>query len=565
MSANVEMSTPSRYPENLSHHNAFTSPSQFLVPFSVYETLPGDSFEVDPAAVVELMPFNSLFFGDIKANFDTFFVSTRTIYGDEFMKWFMLRKLQIPTVSIRDTVPGANPVTISIDNQYWKLLDMLGYPIGMQSGAGTNDPQYVNPTKFFGYFKIVRDYYLDPTLDQELIGKIDNQLSLLTLEVACQRMNVRKSDIDENLDTLQASMNTYAESAFGALFRLFGQYDAVNNPVSCLVQRRLKRDYFTSLLPNLQFGEPMRIPIEGPFVNDDTSSNTPHRLYATGSEGSIKADPTASGEFDPYAGPVYVIPGTIRDLQRIEDVQRFLERLNFAGGDGAHPKDLYEAIYGESPDSITLGRSVWIDSFDRDVLMSEVVQTAPASGDDNFLGSKAANGQIAAKGSKYSVFTKEHGYIMHMFSLMPRVFYAYCPRDTFKHDFADFYLPDLAMIGEQEVLGRELISQVDMTDQSDADGEFYSEKLVGYQPRYEEYRRRPNELHGGFRTSEAAQMIHGRVFDGQVNLNEDFIQYPNDGFNQIFAYINPQADTCFVHMIMEIHAVRPVIDNPTRV
>lgn len=558
MSQNVEMSTPSKYPHDLSHFNAFSSPSQFLIPFSPLETLPADFHHFDPSLVVEMFPFNSLFFGQITANVDTFFVSLRTIYGDQFYKWFLLRKVKVPTVRLRDVIPGSTVVHPAITNQYWKLLDMLGYPINITSGAGTVNPYPVNPTKFFAYFKIVRDYYLDPTLDTELIGKIDDALYSIQLDSIFSSLGFGPSEVPDNLDQVQMALDANAETAFHDLWRINGEFTEAN-PTSCLIQRRIRRDYFTSLLPNLQFGEPMRVPVEGPFANDTQGNaqglivNTQRVVIADNSQASFAAS------------PVYVTGGSIRDLQRVESVQKFLERLNFAGGDGAHPKDLLDAIYGESPENITLGRSVWIDSFDRQVIMQEVVQNAPSNGADNFLGSKAANGTIAAQGKPYSIFCKEHGYVINMFSLMPTVYYAYCPRDSFKHDFADYYLPDLAMIGEQEVLGQELISQVDHTDESEADGTYYTEELIGYQPRYQEYRKRPNELHGAFRTAEAAQMLHGRIFNKKVNLNPDFITYPNEAFNQIFAYINPQADTCYVDVYSEIHSERPVIDNPTRV
>lgn len=558
MAQDVEMSTPSKYPENLSHHVAFTAASQLLTPYDPIETLPGDSFEIKESSVVELAPFNSIFFGDVKANYDTFFVSSRTLYGDLWYKYFLLRIAKYPAVNLYDVVvptPGVAP--ISITNQYWKVLDMLKYPIGVFSGTGTAYPWTVNPTKFFAYWKIVRDYYVDPTLDVDIIDKLDDSFALLKFERAISDLNLEPSQISESIDSIMAQFNSNVQNA---MISIWDNFDISTDfvPIN-LFQRRLKRDYFTSLLPNLQFGEPLRIPVDGPFIDDTNGIRQDLQAYGTGNTKYI-----VSGSSSVEVGTsAYVVPGTIRDLQRIESVQKFLERLNFAGGEGAHPKDLLEAIYGESPDDITIGRAIWLNSFDKDVLMSEVVQTSNGSQDSDPLGTKVANGQIASSGNTFSVFTKEHGYIINMYSLMPRVYYAYNARDSFKFDFADYYLPDLSMIGEQEVLGRELITQGNA--QQLVDDDFPQDLLVGYQPRYQEYRQIPNSIHGGFRTTEAQQMLHGRVFNDRVNLNSDFIQLPNEKFNQIFSYINPAYDTSFVHMIMEIHAVRPVIDNPTRV
>lgn len=559
MAQDVEMSTPSKYPENLSHHVAFTAASQLLTPYDPIETLPGDSFEIKESSVVELAPFNSIFFGDVKANYDTFFVSSRTLYGDLWYKYFLLRIAKYPAVNLYDLVPPPSSIPVSITNQYWKILDMLKYPIGITSSYGTAYPWTINPTKFFAYWKIIRDYYVDPTLDVDVIDKLDDAFALLKFDRAISDLNLEPSQISENITNIMAQFVSNVANAWRALWQ---DFDITSDfiPIN-LFQRRLKRDYFTSLLPNLQFGEPLRIPVDGPFI--DSSNGVRNSLTkVTDVSGEPKSIIGYNNDF-PAVGSAYVVPGTIRDLQRIESVQKFLERLNFAGGEGAHPKDLLEAIYGESPDDITIGRAIWLNSFDKDVIMSEVVQTSNGSQDSDPLGTKVANGQIASSGNTFSVFTKEHGYIINMYSLMPRVYYAYNARDSFKFDFADYYLPDLSMIGEQEVLGRELITEGNVQEQVGDD--YPQDLLVGYQPRYQEYRQIPNSIHGGFRTTEAQQMLHGRVFDNRVNLNSDFIQLPNEKFNQIFSYINPAYDTSFVHMIMEIHAVRPVIDNPTRV
>lgn len=563
----VLMSIPSKNPENLSHNNVFTAASQQCTPYSPQETLPGGFYQYNPSMIVELFPYSGLFFGETKVHSDSFFCSYRSLYGDEWYKWFLLDKLKMPSVDL-SMVWGANtPPPAEMTNQAWKLFDMLGYPVAVRNSSAANYPCPINPTKFFMYWRIMRDYYMDPVLDEELINIFDGFFELLN--VSCITYAETSNSLSYFMylgdsQTVQDFFDAQCSSVFISII----DYIVNNQSYISTFQRRIKKDYFTTLLPNLQFGEPMRVPVEGPFIDSASGDR-----YAVGYQGQTTSDGHAAISAGKAGGTsgitsgqnAYVLGGTIRDLQRLESVQRFLERLNFAGGNGANIKDLSEAIFGESPDAVSLNRSFWIDSFSRDVMLSEVVQTSNNENDSDPLGTKTANGIVASKGPQFSIFTKEHGYIMHIFTLMPSVYYAYCPRDSFKRNLQDYYLPDLAFIGEQEVLGRELITEGNGQTADPDTGLFPQEDLIGYQPRYDEYRHRPNELHGAFRTSQLQYMIHGRVFDDKVNLNSDFIVYPNERFNQMFSYVNPQADTCMVKVGLRCFAEIPVVDNPTRV
>lgn len=560
----VVMSVPSKNPFNLSRNIVFTAASQQCTPVSPGETLPGGFYEFDPSIIVELFPYSGLFFGETKIHMDSFFCSARSIYGDVWYKWFLLDKLKMPNVNLNEVWSASTPPPADITNQVWKLFDMLGYPIMCRSSQSENSVP-VNPTKFFIYWRIMLDYYMDPVLDESLIQKFDSFFEQLSVSW------MLGSDSGATVSTLisQGYTDRVQDILDYECLRIFKEiieYIAGHNAMISTFQRRIKRDYFTSLLPNLQFGEPMRVPVQGPFIDSPTGEPQPIVAQSFGGTTYQNVGLLARGDQPATQNePAYVLGGTIRDLQRLESVQRFLERLNFAGGNGANLKDLSEAIFGESPDAVSIHRSMWIDSFSRDVMLSEVVQTSNNESDSDPLGTKTANGMVASKGPHFSVFTKEHGYIMHIFSLMPSVYYAYCPRDTFKRNLQDYYLPDLAFIGEQEVLGRELITEGNNQSADTDTGLFPQEELIGYQPRYDEYRHRPNELHGAFRTSQLQYMIHGRVFNDKVNLNSDFIVYPNERFNQMFSYVNAQADTCMVKVGLKCFAELPVVENPTRV
>lgn len=553
----VLLPLPSKNPFSLSHNEYFSAPAQKLIPVCPIETLPGDSFEGHEDLIVEMMPFNNIFFGECEAHVDVFHVSLRDIYGDNWMKYFLLGKAKLPMVTL-DFYRSTIDPNMNIDNQYFKLFDMLGYPVENLRVDGSTGI-HVNPTKIIMYFKIIRDYYLDPSLDVDWIDSYDENLNyiLRAFDDACSNLSsFAPSDVLSSIDNIQSMFDNSVQEYVSKFFFLPTTTSIPDN----LFHRRLRRDYFTSILPNLQFEDPMHIPIESIGLADGNPNHILSTSGATNAQGqaAVGIGKVGSGTAVDANRPVVVTGGTIRDLQRIESLQAFKERLNFAGGEGSHAKDLYEAIYGESPDNITIGRSRWLHSYRRSVILSEVVQTSNGDSDSDPLGTKVANGVIASRGDNFSVFFKDFGYMFTMFSLMPKVAYSSCPRDTFKSALSDFYVPDLSLIGEQEVLQREI------SDMHDAMSEDKYMELFGYQQRYQEYREIPDRFHGAFRTPVANTMIFGRSFDGPVNLNADFLEYSNKQFNRIFSYTKESADVCFVNMRFQLGAVRPVIDNPTR-
>lgn len=557
-SQNVTLPVPSQSPHDYSHVVYTTMPSQYVVPIGhPIKMIPNSFHRNNPSMIVELFPFNSVFFGDMEAHVDTFFVALRDIYGDEFMKWWLLKKLDLPIIDLKPYILSSEQ--LSITSQHWKLLDVLGYPIQWpESGSGMYpEHMYIEPTKLFMYWKIIHDYYCDPTLDGDLLTSIENALEPLNLYYLTGSDDVStaksvKEQVLENHDSFYSAFCYAANQAFGLL------WDSTPSAVN-LFQRRLRKDYFKTILPNLTFGAPMRVPVDGPFLDD--KNGVPKNLrISSASNTQIIAEGLATDFNHTNPSSVYVTGGSIRELMQREDIQRYMDRLNFAGGDGSHQKDLYEALYGDSPDHMTLGRAYWINSYRRSVMMQEVVQTSNNDNDSDPLGTKAANGTIATRGEGFTMYCKDYGYIFDLFSLMPKVAYAFNPRGSFRSSVTDWYIPDLQLIGEQEVLMKDVSSLSGVADNPASD----PDELFGYQPRYQELREKADEIHSGFRTVQAGVMIHGQEFPGEVNLNEDFIQYPNELFNRVFSYINPQADTCYLKYIYDWQCELPLTDNPTR-
>jgi len=106
----------------------------------------------------------------------------------------------------------------------------------------------------------------------------------------------------------------------------------------------------------------------------------------------------------------------------------------------------------------------------------------------------------------------------------------------------DFYWPALAHIGEQAVLNKEIVAQ--------GSGNFIQdEETFGYQERFAEYRYRPSQITGLFRSN------HSQTLDAW-HLSQDFASLPS--LNASFIEDNPPIDRITAvpsepHFILDVH------------
>lgn len=111
----------------------------------------------------------------------------------------------------------------------------------------------------------------------------------------------------------------------------------------------------------------------------------------------------------------------------------------------------------------------------------------------------------------------------------------------------DRYWPSLAHLGEQEILNSEIYYQ----DQSvlNADGTPVNEDVFGYQERYAEYRYRPSQITGQFRSTSALPL-------DAWHLSQEFTTLPVLG--DTFIQENPPVDRIIAvpsepHFILDSH------------
>ena len=165
------------------------------------------------------------------------------------------------------------------------------------------------------------------------------------------------------------------------------------------------------------------------------------------------------------------------------------------------------------------------------------------------LASMAGHGISVGSTHEFTRFFEEHGLVLGIMSVMPKTAYQQgTPRMFTKFDKFDYYFPEFAHLGEQEIKNKELYT---------TDDQAYNEGTFGYTPRYAEYKYRESRVCGDFR--DQLNYWHlGRIFGSAPNLNSTFVHPDSTSLNRIFAVQDDNTQHLWCQVYHNIKAVRPM-------
>ncbi len=317
--------------------------------------------------------------------------------------------------------------------------------------------------------------------------------------------------------------------------------DGPDDPADFALLRRGKRhDYFTAALPWPQKGPAVPLPLTGnaPVKGIGSESQTfgaaAETVYETGGTGSVVYPANTSRGFyssganafhareddnNPgfpaiFADLSAVTAATINELRQAWQIQRLFERD--ARG-GSRYTEIIRSHFGViSPDQ-RLQRPEFLGGGSSPIIVNPVAQTSSTDATSP-QANLAAIGTVTAQGHGFSKSFTEHCLILGLCMVRADLNYQQgLNRMWSRRDRFDFFWPVLAHIGEQAVLSKEIY----------ADGTGDDELVWGYQERYAEYRYKPSQITGKFRsnTAQPLDVWHlAQKFDTRPTLSGQFIE-----------------------------------------
>lgn len=235
--------------------------------------------------------------------------------------------------------------------------------------------------------------------------------------------------------------------------------------------------------------------------------------------------------------------GTIRELEERVAINRF--RLRLQQADGSYP-DYTLATFGIRSPDIELQKPVLLAQSSSPLQISEVLQTA--EGATTPVGEYVGHGIGVAQGHGYKYRCKRHGYIMTIFSVVPKTMYANgFDKEWLRVTKEDYFDPDLDQIGEETIDNREMFTTGTAGD-------------WGYQYRNYCDRSSLDTISGEFQTT-LDFYTQARQFTVQPALNSAFVT--SDPSDRIFAYGSTQ-DQIRVKALHDIKMLRVMKRIPNR-
>lgn len=293
--------------------------------------------------------------------------------------------------------------------------------------------------------------------------------------------------------------------------------DGPDTPSDYFLRQRGKRyDYFTSCLPWPQKGPAVTLPLgtsapvdtasthlltgshngmlvrtpSGPITTAlSTGINSSSQFYASSTTG----DPFSAVIFPSnlYADLSAATAATVNQLRQAFQIQRLYERD--ARG-GTRYTEIIRSHFGVISPDARLQRPEYLGGGHTAVNINPVAQTSGTgiSDQDTPQGNLAAFGTATAINHGFVKSFTEHCLIIGLVCVRADYTYQQGLNRMFSRSTRwDMYWPALSHLGEQAVLNKEIYAQATSVD----------DQVFGYQERYAEYRYKPSQVSGLFRSN----------------------------------------------------------------
>lgn len=502
----VAIDMPPRSMVPLSYLNQFSATPGVNYPAYIQDVQKSDEVYFDLDNLVKTLPLNNTFFGVNKLQFDLFFIPERfynpalhddTVNFDPFSTSYPHVNLTQNAITINTPQPddGQLPrpgVHVSSLHHFTGVPEIFLSPLSTGGQV-----RAVNAVPALGYIDIHKSYYANTQeANTYFLGGDSTSGSSggpFIYSVPLQRLDEFRSSIlrsdPDDLPDMGGTLGTLTPIQ-NPLNSSHAKY-----PMGGLFLRTYLPDRFTV------------------FVNNDGYASTLSSALVDVSAGSFNLD----------------------QLRFAEALNGMLQRTLVAG---RRYSDWQKVQFGGSLKG-PVECPEFICSHSSDMYFEDVVQTSGATDEDNYLGSLGSRGVGSIMKRKIRYYVKENGFLMGIFSIIPRVSYYEGIRHWCRWSrVSDRHVPAMDGIGFQDLDVDSLCSRNSVL----SDDPFKpTSGSVGKQPAWVEYMTRVNELHGQFaKVNSYMPLVYARRFhqstDDQLPGTFQYTTYINPkGYNYPFA------------------------------
>lgn len=480
---------------DVNHTHKTTFPAGYLIPVFVDEVLPGDSFRVKMHAFARLATAIVPVMDNLILESFFFFVPNRLIWNN----WEAFMGEQHAPTDLTDyvtpqVVPTWNDVTGTIYD--YMGVTMNGSVVGSVS---------VNALPFRAYNQIYDDWFRDEDL---VAGPNLNYLD--GPDVVANYVLLRRGKRHDYFTSARPwPQKPVMQAAVGG-------YTAGDE----LRQVTAGRDFFFTQYNAI--GNVIGAPVTGFGVGNLAATGVgPTTTKTPGGREEVMSPRYSTADVAFYARSSQTdgspdVKVLVNDIRTANMIQQWMEK-NSRGG--SRYTEIVRSHFGVISPDARLNRPEYLGGGRTFVNVHPVQQTSATgiTGGDTVLGEQSATGTFSAYGHGFSSSFTEHGIILGLINVRSDMTYQQgIRRMFFRKSKFDYYWPNLAHLGEQAILSKEIFS----------DGTAGDDDVFGYQERWAEYKYHPNRTSSSMRSSSPVplDMWHfGQNFGTRPLLNEAFI------------------------------------------
>lgn len=491
-----------------SHSKKLTCQAGGLVPIFVDEVLPGDTFNLNSTIFARLTTPVVPAMDNMEVTTQFFFVPNRLIWSN----WEKFCGAQTnPGDSISYTIPQIGP---AFSFAVMTLYDYMGLPGGGALNFG-GTAGYLNALPFRAYNKIWNEWYRDENIQNSVATNVGDGPDAST----DYSLLLRGKKKDYFYGALTAAQKGTAVPFLSGTANVYGAPITAANTKMGIYQAWNTTD------GAVQYGGMDKTAGALTFGTGSSWTGVAAGDTVVGQALGTAAQYTALGTTNwapPFADLSTNTVDVINTLRLAFQTQKFLERD--ARG-GTRYTELNLSHFGVTNPDARLQRSEYLGGGVADLNYTPVPLTGPA----NVASSLTKVGDLAGFGTALSPrngFTKsftEHGYIIGLLNIRVKnlTYQQGLHKMWTRQTRYDFYWPVFANLGEQAIYRGEIYYAGDKAT-TNAD----NTTVWGYQERWAEYRYKPSETSGLFRSA-AASTLHiwhfAQNYASAPSLNSTYI------------------------------------------